>query len=82
MKLQYISDQNGVHKSVVISIEDWNKMKEKYSDLENELDNNFYHLSKEQEIAIDKALNSGKEISHNSVIKETKKKYPHLFKNH
>ncbi len=84
MNLQYISDQNGIHKSVVIPIEDWNRIKEKYSGLEDELSEDVYQLSKEQETAIDIALdamNNGEEISHKSVTEETRKKYPQLFKN-
>ncbi len=84
MNLQYISDQNGIHRSVVIPIEDWNRIKEKYSGLEDELSEDVYQLSKEQETAIDIALdamNNGEEISHKSVMEETRKKYPQLFKN-
>lgn len=83
MNLQYISDQNGIHKSVVIPIEDWNRIKEKYSGLADEL-NEDYQLSKEQENAIDLALDAmknGEEITHESVMSETRKKYPQLFKN-
>lgn len=84
MNLQYISDQNGTHKSVVISIEDWNRIKQKYSGLEEDLNNDVYSLSNEQEKAIDIALNSLENnggIAHNTVMKETRKKYPQLFKN-
>ncbi len=84
MNLQYISDKNGIHRSVVIPIEDWNRIKEKYSGLEDELNDDQYQLSKEQEKAIDIALdamNNGEEISHKSVMEETREKYPQLFKN-
>lgn len=84
MNIQYISDQNGIHTSVVIPIDDWNRIKEKYSELEKELDQKVYQLSKEQESAIDIALdamNNGEEISQETVMEQTRKKYPQLFKN-
>nr|WP_293836260.1 hypothetical protein [uncultured Arsenicibacter sp.] len=34
MSVQYISDSQGKHTAVVISIEDWNALKAKYRDLE------------------------------------------------
>jgi hypothetical protein len=36
MNLQYISDKNGVTTSVIIPIQDWEKLKRKYSELEKE----------------------------------------------
>ena len=84
MDLQYISDSNGVPKSVVIPIEDWNRIKEKYSGLEKDLQQDVYTLSDEQEKAIDKALESVKKdggMSHEEVMKETRKRFPQLFKN-
>lgn len=47
-------------------------------------DNDPYKLSNEQEKAIDQALDSVKEnggIPHKQVMAETRKRYPHLFKN-
>jgi len=82
---QYLSDQNGIPNSIVIPLEEWNRLTKKYNGLENELDdNNIYNLSDEQEKVIDIALNSmkrGNEISHDTIMKETRKKYPQLFKN-
>ena len=83
MNLQYISDQNGIPKSVIIPIEDWNRIKEKYSGLEKELQDDPYVLSNEQEEAIDQALESVKKnggIPHKQVMAETRKRYPKLFK--
>jgi hypothetical protein len=37
MNLQYISDSNGVPTGVFIPMNDWNKLKEKYNDIETEL---------------------------------------------
>ena len=37
MNLQYISDSNGVPTGVFIPMNDWNKLKEKYNDIEAEL---------------------------------------------
>ncbi len=37
MNLQYISDSNGVPTGVFIPLKDWNKLKEKYNDIETEL---------------------------------------------
>lgn len=37
MNLQYISDSNGVPTGVFIPLNDWNKLKEKYNDIETEL---------------------------------------------
>ncbi|MEW7281087.1 addiction module protein [Aquimarina sp. 2201CG1-2-11] len=34
MNLQYISDSNGVPTGVFIPMKDWNKLKEKYNDIE------------------------------------------------
>ena len=34
MSLQYLQDNNGITKAVVIPIDEWNKITEKYSDLE------------------------------------------------
>lgn len=37
MNLQYISDSNGVPTGVFIPMNDWNKLKEKYNNIETEL---------------------------------------------
>ena len=37
MNLQYISDSNGVPTGVFIPMKDWNKLKEKYNDIETTL---------------------------------------------
>jgi len=37
MNLQYISDSNGVPTGVFIPMNDWKKLKEKYNDIETEL---------------------------------------------
>lgn len=34
MSLQYLQDNNGTTTAVVVPIEDWNRIKEKFSDLE------------------------------------------------
>lgn len=36
MNLQYIYDKNGVTTSVIIPIQDWEKLKRRYSELEKE----------------------------------------------
>jgi hypothetical protein len=36
MDLKYISDENGVTTSVIIPIQDWEELKRKYSELEEE----------------------------------------------
>ncbi len=36
MNLQYISDKNGITTSVIIPIQDWEELKRKYSELEEE----------------------------------------------
>ena len=46
MNLQYISDVNGKPLSVVIPIHDWEVIKQKYKDIEDELD--YTELSKEE----------------------------------
>lgn len=56
MDLQYISDSNGVPKSVVIPIEDWNRLKEKYSDIEKDL----YDIPQWQKDELDKRMESYK----------------------
>ncbi len=84
MDLQYISDSNGTPKSVIIPIDDWNRIKEKYSGLEKDLEQEVYILSDKQEKAIDQALESVKKdggMSHEQVMKETRKRFPQLFEN-
>lgn len=39
MNVQYISDSNGVPTGVFIPLNDWNKLKTKYNDIEKKLDN-------------------------------------------
>ena len=36
MNLQYVSDKNGMTTSVIIPIQDWEELKRKYSELEEE----------------------------------------------
>lgn len=38
MNLQYISDSNGMPTGVFIPINEWNELKEKYGDLDHEVD--------------------------------------------
>ncbi len=70
MNVQYISDSNGVPTGVFIPMSDWNKLKEKYNDIETELNNipdwhkteldkrlTDYHNNPDQVLDFDQAIN-------------------------
>ena len=56
MTLQYIHDNRGNTTGVFIPIEDWQNLKEKYSDLQVEEVQNNVHLSSWQKEIIDQRL--------------------------
>ena len=56
MTLQYIHDNRGNTTGVFIPIEDWQSLKEKYSDLQVEEVQNNVHLSSWQKEIIDQRL--------------------------
>jgi len=81
--MKYISESDGTKTGVFIPLKEWKKLKEKFRGLEEELENEIYSLSDEQNEAIDLALNSlnqDKGILHESVVKDTELKYANLFK--
>jgi hypothetical protein len=57
MSLQFINDNKGNTTGVFIPIEDWQKLKEKYSDLLKEEAANLGELSTWQKKIIDQRLN-------------------------
>ena len=56
MNLQFIHDANGNTKSVIIPIDKWQSLKEKYSDLEVEEEHNSVELLDWQKKLIDERL--------------------------
>lgn len=77
-----LQDQNLIEKIKELMIASQPVTIEKKTKTSNNKD--VYQLSKQQEKAIDKALSSlknGNSIPHETVIEETRKKYPQLFKN-
>ena len=56
MSLQFITDSNGETTGVFIPINEWNKLKEKYKDIEQNSD--WYNdISQQEKRAINKGLN-------------------------
>ena len=82
MNLQYISDSKGKPTGVFIPIKDWNKIKEKYDGLEQDLDKDWYELLSKQdkkaiEIGVEQADN-GNTIPHKKVMQSVKAKIKNL----
>lgn len=83
MSIQYISDSNGNPTGVFIPLNEWEKLKEQYSDIEQKInETNVASLTQEQKNAIDEGLlelELGKGISHNDVMDEARMRYPELY---
>ena len=84
MDLQYISDSKGNPKSVIIPIDDWNRIKQKYDGIEKDIQQDWYDLlSQEDKEAIEIGLqqaNSGHTIPHSEVMQSVKNKIEQLKK--
>lgn len=76
MSLQFITDSDGKTTGVIIPINEWNKLKKKYKDIDQSVD--WYdELTPEQKKGIEKAraeLDSGKGIPHEEVMKSIRQK--------
>lgn len=81
--MKYISKSDGSEAGVFLTTEEWNRVKTKFSGIENELENDFYELTDEQDKAIELAIasiNDSKGIPNEEVVKETKARYSRLFR--
>lgn len=76
MSLQFITDSDGKTTGVFIPINEWNKLKNKYEDIDQSVD--WYdELTLEQKKAIEKGkaeLEAGKGIPHEEVMKSIRQK--------
>lgn len=76
MSLQFITDSDGKTTGVFIPINEWNKLKNKYKDIDQSVD--WYdELTPEQKKEIEKArveLDAGKGIPHEEVMKSIRQK--------
>jgi hypothetical protein len=77
MNLQYIFDKNGVTTSVIIPIQDWEELKRKYSELEQEesemIDMPDWHIGIIDQRLADKDYNPDSLIDFDKAIDDIEK---------
>lgn len=73
MHLQFISDGTGKTTGVYSPIEEWNVLKEKYKDIENNLEVPDWHKSIVEERAADYARNPRQGLNFDEAMNEIEK---------